>query len=185
MNTSIDQLLTQVYELEGLLLAMRRNDNDKSQNLIENIKSKSQTVASMAQAIKMPEQEQPTPPQFKQQEPEMTPPQFHQPEELKKEESPVIKPDVSPDVKPQATATAQSSSPADITEAFSINDRFLFQRELFDGDKQQFDETIDTLQRLSDIDKMKIHMTDNLGWDTSNEVVKEFIRLIELSINNK
>lgn len=184
MNTSIDQLLTQVYELEGLLLAMQRNGNDMSQNIIENIKSKSQAVATMAQDIKLPEQH-PAPPQFKQQEPAMTPPQFHHPEAHMEEESPTIKPDASPNVKPQATAVAQADAPADITEAFSINDRFLFQRELFDGDKQQFDETIATLQRLGDIDKMKTHMTDILGWDTSNEVVKEFIRLIELSINEQ
>ena len=70
----------------------------------------------------------------------------------------------------------------DITSAFSINDRFLFTRELFDNNKQKYDDAIAVMQRLADIDKIKEFITDALGFDSNNDIVKEFVRLIELSL---
>ena len=175
MNTTIDHLLTNVYELEGLLLVMDRHKGEVPPSVISRFKEKAQEVADVAKSLEFPN---------------------------KAEAAPASTPEPLPDPAPQATATPSApvkieepevnetpppfskSATKDITGAFTINDRFLFQRELFDGDKEKFDDTIATLQHIGDIDKMKEHMTDILGWDTSNEVVKEFIRLIDLSIND-
>ena len=62
--------------------------------------------------------------------------------------------------------------------AFSINDRFLFLRELFDGDEQRFNEAIAHIQHMNNINQVHNFMTDILEWDPSNDVVKEFSRIV-------
>lgn len=174
MNTTIDHLLTNVYELEGLLLVMDRHKGEVPHIVISRFKEKAQEVAEVAKSLEFPTS---TPPQ------EVVP--ASTPEPIPDSAPQTTVAPSAPTEEPKVVVTPPIPQPAkDITEAFTINDRFLFQRELFDGDKQQFDETIATLQRIGDFDKMKEHMTDVLGWDTSNEVVKEFIRLIDLSTND-
>ena len=65
--------------------------------------------------------------------------------------------------------------------AFSINDRFLFQRELFDGDNTRFNDTIAKLQGMTSIEQVKEYVTNTLKWNADDEVVKEFLRLVGMS----
>ena len=53
--------------------------------------------------------------------------------------------------------------------------------ELFDGNSQQFNDAIGVIQRMSNIDQVQQFVTDVLQLDSSNDIVKEFIRLINLS----
>ena len=175
MNTTIDHLLTNVYELEGLLLVMDRHKGEVPHIVISRFKEKSQEVADVAKSLEFPT---------------ATPPQ---------EVAPASTPEPLPDPAPQATVAPSSPieepkvvvtppipPPAkDITEAFTINDRFLFQRELFDGDKERFDETIALMQKMRSIDQIQAFMADDLCWNTSVEVVKEFVRLISLSFKEE
>ena len=189
MNTTIDQMLTNVYELEGLLLVMQRHNDDVPQLVIDRFKEKAQqiaTAASVLDSLKSQNVDAPTshvaPPT--QQEPPIfvppTPP-AQEPVELVPDSDSNPEPvcDTKPIVKTDESFAKDSQSSHDITSAFSINDRFLFLRELFDGDKQKYDDAISVMQRLANIDKIKEFITDVLALDPSNEVVKEFVRLIE------
>lgn len=208
MNTTFKQLLTNVYELEGLLLVMQRHMGDTPQLVIDRFKEKANEMAataSLLESLKNDEEEpasQTVPPVFV---PPVQPDDDSEPvaSPLPQEPEPVVetiiepepkldsKPEPEPKSEPVAETThiesvkvsvAPKESPTrDITSAFSINDRFLFQRELFDGNKEKFDDTIALMQRQPNIEKIKEFMTNVLQWDTNDEVVKEFIRLVELS----
>lgn len=187
MNTTLDQLLTNVYELEGLLLVMQRHHDDVPQLVIDKFKEKAQQIAAAASVLDSSQKTDDAP----QAEPE--PPVFVPP--VKPEPvapAPVIAPaqeplkeqvaEVKPIVKTEEHVAPPKPSTRDITSAFSINDRFLFQRELFYGNNEKYSDAIAVMQRLANIDKIKQFITDVLGLDPSNEVVKEFVRLIEQSL---
>lgn len=185
MNKNIDNLLTQVYELEGLLLVMQRHSGEIPQVVVERFKQKAQLVASEASSLEVknnvPEE---TVVQPKVQEPltSAQPPAFKGPEHVETTSAPAMPPESATQpavVKEEPTATEHAAG--NIAQAFSINDRFLFQRELFDGDATRLDETLALMQKMRDMNQVQRFMTDDLQWDTSDEVVKEFIRLIGLS----
>ncbi|MBR5638734.1 MAG: hypothetical protein IKW83_03115 [Muribaculaceae bacterium] len=245
MNTTIDQMLTNVYELEGLLLVIQRHNDNIPQLVIDRFKEKAQQItaaASLLDSLKKTEEipqskpvqsnvsppvqpEKPAVAPSKQ--PAVTPPEHpsvtsHVPHKQPifapsapippsqativppPVKEPVIEPvldtiiepvpdnaidsfpepvcDTKPIVQVEEPFAPQDYPMPDITAAFTINDRFLFQRELFDGDKQKYADAISVMQRLANIDKIKGFMTDVLGLDTSNDVVKEFMRLIELGL---
>lgn len=198
MNT-IDQLLTNVYELEGLLLVMQRHKDDIPQLVIDNFKEKAQQIAAAASVVATPAHCEPpifapSAPASTDPESSVTPPAFHVQEPVVEPE-PVVVIEPVPDNAPHPESVSepkpvmtreepfapQEPPTRDITSSFSINDRFLFQRELFNGDKQKYSDAIAEMQRLADIDKIKDFINDVLGLDRSNEVVKEFVRLIESS----
>ena len=182
MNKGIENLLSHVYELEGLLLVMQRHSDDVPPVVVDRFKQKAQQVASEASCLEVnsakPEKEgHIVPPACPQ------PPVFKGPEPVAVEQTstPATEP-----VKPVAVAKEEPASPLkhqprDIARAFSINDRFLFQRELFAGDATRLDETLSLMQKMRDMNQVQHFLTDDLQWDTSNDVVKEFIRLVGLS----
>ena len=198
MKTTLDQLLTNIYELEGLLLVMKRRNDNIPELVIDRFKEKANEIAAVANVMgtqKTPDDSsQVVPPAF-------VPPEHSEVAQPAPPEKPVSAP--KPIVEPvadnsnknpsepvaadnriehhKATLKPEPSSAHDITASFSINDRFLFQRELFDGNQRQYDDAIGEMQRLADIDKIKEFITNNLGMDSGNDVVKEFVRLIELS----
>ena len=191
MKNNVDTLLTHVYEIEGLLLVMQRHQQEVPQlvidrlkeavnqlhdeaQLIENEPSPSTPVAEVAEQPAMPVTAQEPAPEPIKEEPAQAP------EHVEAEET------TAPAEPQEATAPAVKAAEEkheqhDVTAAFSINDRFLFLRELFDGNSQQFNDAIGVIQRMSNIDQVQQFVTDVLQLDSSNDIVKEFIRLINLS----
>ena len=169
MKATIDNMLTHVYELEGLLLVMKRRGNDIPQEVIDRYKEIALIVEQEAQLFETDKPEVKVAP-LKESKPKET----------------VAAPPVTeatsphPDEPPVFIPKEKTPEPIDITAAFSINDRFLFLRELFNGDKQKFDDTISQLQVMHNIDEVGDHLASELEWDMSDEIVKEFLRLVEL-----
>lgn len=87
----------------------------------------------------------------------------------------------APKPEPQQAPAQEHLSKPNIMEAFSINDRFLFLRELFGGDEQLFTDTIAHLQGMRNFNQASAYMTDVLEWNPSNDIVKDFMRLVEMS----
>ena len=191
MKNNVDTLLTHVYEIEGLLLVMQRHQQEVPQlvidrlkeavnqlhdeaQLIENESSPGVPVTEVAEQPAMPVTAQEPAPEPIKEEPAQAP------EHVEAEET------TAPAEPQEATAPAVKAAEEkheqhDVTAAFSINDRFLFLRELFDGNSQQFNDAIGVIQRMSNIDQVQQFVTDVLQLDSSNDIVKEFIRLINLS----
>ena len=216
MKTTIDNMLTHVYELEGLLLVMQRHHDDVPPEVVKRYKEKAVVVAQEAQQLPLCDDE---------------PPIASVPSSLGKEEENVIidldkvdkdcsssrsmfdamsisqgaragqvtppfpstprtqivlprvkKPSMPPSFKPKASEVEKTEPVPvyDATSAFSINDRFLFLRELFDNDQQKFDETINHIKTLKSIEEVTSYVSGELHWDMSSDVVVEFMRLIAL-----
>ena len=67
----------------------------------------------------------------------------------------------------------------DIRKNFSLNDKFLFLREIFNNDAEKMDNTIDSLNKINTL-KESIHFISNsLKWDMENPCIIEFITFIE------
>ena len=191
MKNNVDTLLTHVYEIEGLLLVMQRHQQEVPQlvidrlkeavnqlhdeaQLIENEPSPGTPVTEVAEQPAMPVTAQEPAPEPIKEEPAQAP------EHVEAEETtaPAEPQEVTA---PTVKAAEEKHEQHDVTAAFSINDRFLFLRELFDGNSQQFNDAIGVIQRMSNIDQVQQFVTDVLQLDSSNDIVKEFIRLINLS----
>ena len=67
--------------------------------------------------------------------------------------------------------------------SLSINQRFLFTNELFEGDKQQFYDVVDELDKCETLEAVWIEINKKYkkkyGWEYEDEAFKEFIETIE------
>lgn len=62
---------------------------------------------------------------------------------------------------------------------FSLNDRFLYSRELFDGNMKMFDATLRKLEGVSDFSVVEDYFYNELDWDPENEYVKSFMDILQ------
>ena len=67
---------------------------------------------------------------------------------------------------------------ADLSGAFSLNDRFRFRRELFRGSQQEMDEAIEALSQMSTAEEAREYIYDDLCLDPSDDNVKAFMEII-------
>jgi hypothetical protein len=67
---------------------------------------------------------------------------------------------------------------ADIWSAISINERFLFIRELFGNDPEGFKNTVTLLNSLSSFEAAKKFMTDRFHWDENSTVANDFLNVV-------
>ncbi|MDR0659969.1 MAG: hypothetical protein LBG19_04030 [Prevotellaceae bacterium] len=73
---------------------------------------------------------------------------------------------------------ARFSAIDDINRAIGINDRFLFIKELFNGDKDLFNKTISTLNSCSGIDDALVYIHENFSWNSETAAVKQLVLLL-------
>jgi hypothetical protein len=70
----------------------------------------------------------------------------------------------------------------DLKKAIGINDRFLYINELFRGDESMYERSIKTINSFSILPEaeywMQRELEVKLGWDDSNEIVKQFTQLV-------
>jgi hypothetical protein len=67
---------------------------------------------------------------------------------------------------------------ADIWSAITINQRFLFIRELFKNEPDGFKNTVTLLNTLESWDAAKRHLADSFDWDPDNHVVADFLNVV-------
>ena len=182
METRIDTLLAQVYEIEGLMLVMQHRHNEMPPMLLAQLKAKLDTLKQQVADIEKEladndapvKNEAPTPPVAVETAPIVEPKPEPAPEP-KHEPTPV------PEPKPEPVAAPKPEHKRNILQEFSINDRFFFQRELFDGNEQAFNDTIAQINQMRDMNQVSDFLTQEMLFDPSREEVKEFFRLIGLS----
>ena len=66
----------------------------------------------------------------------------------------------------------------DIRKAFSINDRFRFQRELFAGSADALNTAIAHIEAMRSYGNAELYFFSQLNWDRDNEVVKDFMTIV-------
>ena len=67
----------------------------------------------------------------------------------------------------------------DIRKAMGINDRFLYQRELFKSNSQLFDQTLDQLNQMKSFSDANNFLASNFDWDMENEPVNSFLKIVK------
>lgn len=72
-----------------------------------------------------------------------------------------------------------SSTYLDLRKGISLNDRFLFQRELFNNDRSVMNSVMDLLNTLNNFEEVESYLRKEHEWDFENPVVKEFLLVIK------
>ena len=67
----------------------------------------------------------------------------------------------------------------ELRRALSLNDRFRFRRELFGNSDIRMTETLALLDTMEGYTEAREYLTEDLGWDAEEPVVKEFLSLVE------
>lgn len=66
----------------------------------------------------------------------------------------------------------------DIRKAISLGDRFLFQRELFGGDGEKMNKTIDKLNSMNSLDEAMAFISKKFEWNTESQAYELFINIL-------
>ena len=69
---------------------------------------------------------------------------------------------------------------SDLRKAFSLNDRFLYRRELFGGNEESMSKVIAVLNSKESLKDSISFLDEKLHWDFSNPTVKNFVKILEL-----
>ena len=67
----------------------------------------------------------------------------------------------------------------DIRQAISLGDRFLFQRELFAGNGELMQKTLDEINTLSSLGEAMRYVRDNFDWDKDSTAVQLFENVLK------
>ncbi|MDR0697611.1 MAG: hypothetical protein LBG28_00105 [Tannerella sp.] len=69
---------------------------------------------------------------------------------------------------------------SDLRKAFSLNDRFLYRRELFGGNEDVMNRVITALNNKTSYKESILFLEEKLHWDFTNPTVKDFIKILEI-----
>lgn len=74
---------------------------------------------------------------------------------------------------------------SDLRKLFTLNDRFRFRRELFGNNDNEFADALNLVSAMNSFAEAEEYFYEDLGWNTSNEEVKEFIAIISRYFSSK
>ena len=86
---------------------------------------------------------------------------------------------VKKNIKKDVSTKMQSKPIKDINSAIGLNDKFIFIRELFGGDKDHYHETIQVLNNFDTFDNALEFLNENFDWNSDDpnfERLKELVR---------
>jgi hypothetical protein len=107
-------------------------------------------------------------------------------EQRKKQAEQVKEPEIKEEPAPRTVPTQTSlfgSAVSDIRQAISLGDRFLFQRELFAGNGELMQKTLDDLNALSSFDEAIEYIQENFEWDMECTAVQLFENVLKRRFN--
>lgn len=249
MDNSLETLLKQVLELEGLLLIAEKRGDDVPNLVIDMIKQKAAAIGEMAgvaasynkQGIDaLPDDEpddditvefvddeetasadepveaessatvaaEPEPvvapePSVVQPEPAPEPTPVSEPESTPvSEPEPVEAPTPAPEeVEPEAEAEEFEPDPddqpltldealqrdmtKDLRQAFSLNDRYRYRRELFGNSDSVMNETLNLIEAMHSFDEAEDYFYNDLQWEHDSPEVADFMVIIKNHFWNK
>ncbi len=164
--TTVDQLINLNIELEGALRVLRDRPTDEALAMVQD---KYEAFSRAFAGYGLKKEEQAT--------------DVKDDEAIAGEEDPGVEPSefkipagapiVESDAGAVAVAHEESQAP-DIRRNLTINDRFLFKRELFHGSDEDFNGTLDLLAAMHSLQEAEEYLYDDLAWDRNDPAVKEF-----------
>ena len=91
---------------------------------------------------------------------------------------PVVVPQPAPRPKPTQTSLF-GSAVEDIRQAISLGDRFLFQRELFAGNGELMQKTLDEINALGSLNEAMAYVEEHFEWDKESTAVQLFENVLK------
>lgn len=171
MDFTIDDIFTQVCELEGLLLAVKRHGDEVPEATFNELKRKAGQVAALVNEIPCPE-----PAVIPEPEPAVEP-------ELPVVEEPAVEPEVPVVVAGEEPLRVSDklhrSISKDLRRALSLNDRFRFSRELFGNKMSLLDNALDTIEGMSTHEEAEAYLLGDLGLNPDDEAAAEFMTIVK------
>lgn len=87
--------------------------------------------------------------------------------------------EVRPLAKASAMDIANYGTPVDdLIKAIGINNRFLYQRELFKGNKLAFDAAVETVNAATSYNQAYQYLRQTFGWDETDPTVEAFLKAV-------
>ena len=145
-------------------------ENELAEEPVEEPQEEVQAELETLDIIDTPEVEAPVV-----EEPVVAPAPAPQPE-VKAE--PVAAPQPAPRPVPQQTSLF-GAAVEDIRQAISLGDRFLFQRELFAGNGELMQKTLDEINGLGSLSEAMDYVLDNFDWDKESTAVQLFENVLK------
>lgn len=100
-------------------------------------------------------------------------------------EAPVVESDSDAEAEAATAATAAATAPAprrhsvaDLRKMFTLNDTFLFRRELFGGDNAEMTDTLELIASMRSLDEVEEYVYDDLQWNPEDENVRDFMGIV-------
>ena len=72
-----------------------------------------------------------------------------------------------------------NTTPKDIYKVFTINDKFLYRRELFGNSDAQYREALDLISRMDSFEEVQDYFLNDLGWNPEDANAKSFLGTID------
>jgi hypothetical protein len=72
----------------------------------------------------------------------------------------------------------QTKPISNIADAIGINEKFTFIKELFDGDAEKYNDTIDILNKVINFNDAYNYLMGNFNWDMDSPLVQKILNLI-------
>lgn len=196
MSSKSEQLLPLCYEIEGLICLINQRNSDVPEGVYQMIKDKIKALAEKVDALtpdQTPEIE--TAPEAEDIPESETVPEVEEEMSTADEEavadSALLEEEEDADVAPQPEEepTQEIEKPRKNSldlpviskfqvNYFSVNDRYRFSRELFNGDMAEMEETLDVISRLSSAEEVVDYLANDLCWDPDSETVKDFVAIV-------
>lgn len=85
--------------------------------------------------------------------------------------------------KDMASEIVRKERITDLKQAIGINDKFLLLRDLFGGDTERYERTIDRLNAFDDLDDCIIYISENYDWNPSSDGVRFLMELLERKLS--
>lgn len=73
----------------------------------------------------------------------------------------------------------------DLRKLLTLNDKFMFRRELFDNNDEEFNATIDLLSAMHSLDEVEEYLYYDLAWDRENPTVVLFHEFVARAFNEE
>ncbi len=180
MVHDINKLLSLTLELEGLLLMLRERGDMAPQEVdslivskISNLNSLISTDKSETEGIYRPEDRGEFASENTQPTSVCTPEKnINEPEEVSQSQE-------NASAAPDENKSISEAHSVDIRKSLTLNDKFLFRRELFNGDEGLFSETLSLLGSMTDINDIKDYLYNDLCFDPNDPNVIRFIEIIQ------
>ena len=205
MDNSLETLLKQVLELEGLLLIAVKRGDDAPGMVYDMIRQKAAAIGGMAE-VKAPYNEQGidalpddepdddiTVEFVDEPEPEAEQPVVEpavEPEPVA--EQPVAESAVEPELEPDPDdqpltldEALQRDMTKDLRQAFSLNDRYRYRRELFGNSDSVMNETLNLIEAMHSFDEAEDYFYNDLQWEHDSPEVADFMVIIKNHFWNK